>query len=127
VADGERSGIHLRLEGDLAAMAVSVDLHTFYPVIVPQGDAPGRSTSAPRAMRIIMSLRPVSARRWIQGEGAYAPRVFLNNVSPVSGGFLAARRHEGYAGADLPMVLASTWRPRARTEHPWIHRDGARP
>jgi hypothetical protein len=37
VADGERHGIDLRLEGDLAAMAVSVDLHAFCPVIV-QGE-----------------------------------------------------------------------------------------
>jgi hypothetical protein len=29
VADGDRIGIDLRLEGDPAAMAVSVDLHGF--------------------------------------------------------------------------------------------------
>jgi hypothetical protein len=32
VADVERIGIDLRLEGDLAAMAVSVDLHASCPL-----------------------------------------------------------------------------------------------
>ena len=34
VEDGECRGIDLRFEGDLAAMAVSVDLHASCPVIV---------------------------------------------------------------------------------------------
>ena len=32
VADVERIGIDLRLEGDLAAMAVSIDFHTSFPL-----------------------------------------------------------------------------------------------
>jgi hypothetical protein len=34
VADGDRAGIDLRFEGDLAAMAVSIDLHASCPVVV---------------------------------------------------------------------------------------------
>jgi len=34
VADGECRGVDLGFEGDLAAMAVSIDLHTFCPAIV---------------------------------------------------------------------------------------------
>src|SRR6266446_862816 len=34
VTDGECRGIDLRFEGDLAAMAVPVDFHASYPVIV---------------------------------------------------------------------------------------------
>src|SRR5207244_12525443 len=33
VADGECSGIDLRFEGDLPAMAVSVDLHASFPLM----------------------------------------------------------------------------------------------
>ena len=50
VADGQGRGIHLRLEGDLTAMAVSVDLHASYPVIVQHRRCPGglKQSSPPR-------------------------------------------------------------------------------
>src|SRR6266481_2500779 len=53
VTDGERRGIDLCLEGDLAAMAVSVDLHASCPVIV-------RST----VMRRRISPKVTSAPGW---------------------------------------------------------------
>jgi hypothetical protein len=41
VADVERVGIDLRLEGDLAAMAVSVDLHSFPTDLLKMGEVQG--------------------------------------------------------------------------------------
>lgn len=65
VADVERIGINLRLEGDLAAMAVSVDLHASCPAIVMmhRWNRPKPPSAPMWPMPIIVRSSPAGAVR----------------------------------------------------------------
>lgn len=76
VADVERIGIDLGLEGDLAAVAASVDFHASSPVIIrgrrdDRLNQPQARIRAALTVRIIVSVSyGVSASCWrMQGEG----------------------------------------------------------
>src|SRR5690348_16734874 len=79
VADVERIGIDLRLEGDLAAMAVSVDLHASCPVSGYSGRGSGGQA---KALRIIMGASSGVSALWRCREGTQCPLICRHGLCP---------------------------------------------